>query len=222
MRLLQFGDSVLPVGAFSFSNGLESAIQANVVNDRATLKEFVATATEQAARSDGIALLEAHRAAMRGDLDRVLFIDGAVHNRKLNEEIRTMTIRMGRKLGEMCHHVLKNPLMEQWLTAIKQDKTPGTYPVGQAIVFAILGLSEYDAFAVHQYGVASMMLSAALRLMKIHHLDGQAILFEVNSATEQAFERAAQATLDDMAVFAPVMDILTAVHVKSHVRMFMN
>ena len=38
LRLLQFGDSMLPVGAFSFSNGLESAVQQGVVHDAATLR----------------------------------------------------------------------------------------------------------------------------------------------------------------------------------------
>ena len=33
MRLLQFGDSMLPVGAFAFSNGLEAAIQQRVIDD---------------------------------------------------------------------------------------------------------------------------------------------------------------------------------------------
>lgn len=222
MRVLQFGDSVLPVGAFSFSNGLESAIQTGVVRDRETLKEFVLTATQQAALGDGIALLEAHRAALVEDFSRIVTADWAVHNRKLNEEMRLMTIRMGRKLGEMCHHILSDPLMERWLAAIQENASPGTYPVGQALAFALLGLSERDAFAVQQYGIASMMLSAALRLMKLHHLDSQAILFEVNAAAEAMYETVITATLDDMSAFAPVMDILAATHVKSHVRMFMN
>ena len=33
MRLLQFGDSVLPVGSFSFSNGIEAAVQQRIVHD---------------------------------------------------------------------------------------------------------------------------------------------------------------------------------------------
>ena len=48
MRALQFGDSMLPVGAFSFSNGLESAVQESVVHDLDTLRQFVKTATRQA------------------------------------------------------------------------------------------------------------------------------------------------------------------------------
>jgi urease accessory protein UreF len=64
--VLQFGDSMLPIGGFSFSGGLESAIQKGVVTDVASLGEFTRTAVEQAARGDGIAIVCAHRAALAG------------------------------------------------------------------------------------------------------------------------------------------------------------
>jgi urease accessory protein len=222
MRVLQFGDSMLPVGAFSFSNGVESAVQTGIVYDLDTLRQFVHTATEQAATCDGIAVLAAHRGARRPDFARIVAADRAVLHRKMNEEMRVMTMRMGRKLAEMTVHVLPAPIVSDWLAAIKTRETPGTYPVGQALVFAALGLSEQDAFAVHQYGVATMMLSAALRVMKINYLDAQAILFEINGSAALAYEQVAKAELEDMSAFAPVMDVLAAVHVKSQVRMFMN
>jgi urease accessory protein len=223
MRAIQFGDSMLPVGAFSFSNGLESAVQTGVVHDLATLRQFVQTATEQAALGDGIALLEAHRGAKTNDLTRIISADRAVYCRKLNEEMRTMVVRMGRKLAELAVHVVPDAaIVNDWLASIKSGQTPGAYPVGQALVFATLGLSERDAFAVHQYGVASMILGAALRLMKISYLDAQSILFEVNKAAVCAYERVCCAVLDDMSAFAPVMDIMAAVHVKSRVRLFMS
>lgn len=222
MRLLQFGDSVLPVGAFSFSNGLESAIEKRLVHDPDTLRQFMLTAVHQAASADGIALIEAHRAARVGDLERIIAADHAVHLRKLNEEMRTMTARMGRKLGEMADYVLHEPLITEWLERIRRRETPGTLPVALALAFASLELPESDAFAAHQYGVATMMLGAALRLMKLHYLEGQAIVFEVNAAAEEEYARASAASLDDMATFAPTADILAAIHVRSHVRMFMN
>ena len=222
MRILQFGDSMLPVGAFSFSNGLEAAVQVGMVHDLDTLRQFVHTATEQAATGDGIAVLAAHRGARTGASDLIVEADRAVYHRKLNEEMRTMTVRMGRKLAELAVHVLSAPGVNDWLAAIKVGNTPGTYPVGQALVFTALGLAEQDAFAVHQYGVASMMLGAALRLLKVNYLDAQAILFEINSAAASDYERVRGAALQDMSTFAPVMDVLAAVHVKSTVRMFMN
>ena len=222
MRLLQFGDSVLPVGSFSFSNGLEPAIQQKVVRDPDSLREFVQTVLAQAATTDGIALLEAHRAALSADLDRIVRADQALSLRKLNEEMRTMTVRMGRKLGELAKHVAPTPLSEYWLLRIERGETPGTFPVGLALVFQGVGLDEREAFAAHQYGLATMMLGAAVRLMKLNYLDAQVILFDINAVAGDAYERVASATLDDMAAFAPVVDILAAIHVKSHVRMFMN
>jgi len=66
-RMLQFGDSMFPIGAFAFSGGLESAVQKRVVTDAPSLLAFARTAVEQANRGDGIALLWAHRAARTGE-----------------------------------------------------------------------------------------------------------------------------------------------------------
>ncbi|MBL9122910.1 MAG: urease accessory protein UreF [Planctomycetaceae bacterium] len=222
MRVLQFGDSVLPVGAFSFSGGLESAVQLGAVRDLASLREFVQTAAEQAASGDGIALLHAQRAARAGDLGRIRRIDQSVLNRKLNEETRTMTVRMGRKLAELAEHVIPSDVVASWLAAIRAGETPGSYPVAQALVFAALQLGERDAFAAHLYGVTSMMISASLRLMKISYLDAQSILFEVNSWAHAAYEQVAAAALEDMQTFAPLADIAAAAHLKAEIRMFMN
>lgn len=222
LHVLQFADSALPVGAFSFSNGLESAIHHGVVRDGASLKRMVLSATQQAATLDGIALLVAHRAARAADMHAVVAVDQAVYQRKLNEEMRTMTVRMGRKLGELGVHVVGTPLLADWVAAIKSTMTPGTFPVGFALVTSGLGIAARDAFAAHQYGVASMMLGAALRLMRISFFDTQAILREVNETAAEMYERVQADTLDDMRSFAPVVDILAAAHVKAHVRMFMN
>ncbi len=97
MRVLQFGDSVVPVGSFSFSNGVEPAVQQGIVHDLATLQAFVATALEQAATCATGSRCSARTVRPRrgGDLQTVMRADLAVHNRKLNEEMRLMTVRMG-------------------------------------------------------------------------------------------------------------------------------
>lgn len=222
VRILQLGDSMLPVGAFSFSNGLESAVQHRVVHDLTTLRQYVGTATRQAANADGIALLVAHRAALAGDDALVLAADRAVLIRKLNEEARSMTLRMGRKLVELADRLLATPRLGAWLALIRQGETPGTHPVALALALAEQGVGERDAFEVHQYGVATMMIGAALRLMRMSYLDGQSILYEVNGAVAEHYAHVRTSTLDDMATFSPVADILSACHLKARVRLFMG
>ena len=223
LTALQLGDSTLPVGSFSFSNGLETAVQQGVVHNATTLEEFIRTAVEQAATGDGIALLEAHRGTLSGDLQRIIRADHASYNRKMNEEIRVMATRMGKKLAEMALHISPgHSILLEWLHHVKTGAIPGTYATAQGVVFAGLELPEQVAFAVQQYGVASMMVGAALRVVKMNYLDGQKILINVNQLAATAYHRVKERTIDDMAGYAPMNDIFAGIHVKSKVRMFMN
>ncbi len=133
-----------------------------------------------------------------------------------------MTVRMGRKLSELAVAVIDDAINRDWLDRIRQGATPGTHPVSLAVAMASLGADPRDAFAAQQYGVATTILGAALRLMRLSFLDTQRILRQAMAAVPQLCEEAADAGLDDMSGFAPMNDILAAIHVKSYVRMFMN
>ncbi|EME20234.1 urease accessory protein UreF [Rhodococcus qingshengii] len=222
MRMMQFSDSMFPVGSFSFSNGLESAVAQGIVTGGPSLWEFVLSAAHQGATCDGIAVLAAHRGATAGDFSAILAADHAVIERKLNEEARTMSTRMGKKLAELGGRLAGETLFNKWLAAIASGETPGTYPVGLGIAFAEMGSPEEDAFTVNQYGVAMTLLGAALRIVRVDHLATQEILFEVNQSAGREYAAVRDYGLDDMSNFAPMIDILAAVHVKAHVRMFMN
>ncbi|WP_436876725.1 urease accessory protein UreF [Siccibacter turicensis] len=222
VRVLQFGDSMLPVGAFSFSCGVESAIQVGLVHDVETLKAFVETSLNQAAHCDAIGLAHAHRALMEGNREQILRVDREILNRKLNDESRVMTQRMGKKLLEMTVHVIDAEVLTWWLGNIKAGATPGCFPVSQALIMGVQGVTAQEAIAMHQYGVAMTILSAAQRLMRITHFDSQKILFEVNKSIPDFCELAANAEISEIASYTPLIDILAAVHVDAHVRLFMN
>jgi len=132
-----------------------------------------------------------------------------------------MTVRMGHKLGEVGVAAAEAPMLAGWLDSARDAATPGTYPVGLGVLFADLGSPETDAFAVHQYGVAMMTLSAALRLMRIDHCQVQAILRETTRIADDEYRAVRRASLSDMASFTPLADILAAIHLQSHVRLFM-
>jgi urease accessory protein len=201
---------------------LESAIQEGVVTDAATLRAYARTALEQASRGDCIALIAAHRAATTADVDALARIDAQVYARKLSDEARTMSVRMGKKFTEMGVDVVGAQLLRIWRECIEKSVTPGCYPIAMAISFAVQDLPAIQAFVVHQYGVATTILGAALRLMKVSHIETQKILYELTRPEVGMYEAAAAARLSDMASFAPMTDILAAVHTRAHVRLFMS
>jgi urease accessory protein len=221
-HLLQFSDSTLPVGAFAFSQGLESALQLGVVTDAGSLKNYLALILRQAAHMDCIALLHAHRAACRGDYEGIREADHALWARRVGEEQQLMLARMGKKFAELTLAIMPVPLLERWLADVNGGTMPGCFPVAQAIGFASLQIDEAEAFVMHQYGLSSMILNAALRLMRIDHLTTQKLLFESQAVADRHYESVRALDLDEMSGFAPVYDVIVAHHTRTHLRLFMN
>lgn len=222
MHLLQFTDSTFPVGTFSFSNGLETAAYEGLVHDAETLRGFVGSQAVQAAFSDGVAAIHAHRAYIRGDYDAVAEADRTLLAFKMNAEARLMLQRMGKKLAELSSRLFGSELISRWLGDIRDDRVPGTYPVGQGMAYAAAGVNEKEMFCAHQYGVVNMVLSAALRCVRVSHYDTQKILFDLAAHAGELYDEASRMELRDMNAFFPQLDILASLHEKGTMRMFMN
>lgn len=222
MRLLQFTDSTFPVGTFSFSNGLETASFEKTVHDAGTLEAFTWAQAVQAAYSDGVAAIHTHRAFLRGDYDEIAKADNMLMLFKMNAEARLMLTRMGKKLAELAVHLFDNELITRWLEDIPANRVPGTYPVGQGMAYAAAGVDERSTFCAHQYGVINMVLSAALRCVRVSHYDTQKILFKLSERVESLYEEASKMELTEMNAFFPQLDILASLHEKGNMRMFMN
>lgn len=222
MRLLQFTDSTFPVGTFSFSNGLETASFEHIVHDAATLEAFTRSQARQAAFSDGVAAILTHRAYLKGDYEACRECDRYLIMFKMNAEARLMITRMGKKLAELAVKLFDDKMISQWLADINGGVTPGTYPVAQGMTFAAAGVGERDLFCSHQYGIINMVLSAALRCLRVSHYDTQLILERLSNEVEGFYEEARQMEAQDMNAFYPELDIIASLHEKGNMRMFMN
>ncbi|MCH5277180.1 MAG: urease accessory protein UreF [Desulfovibrionaceae bacterium] len=258
-RILQFGDSMLPTGAFAFSGALEAAVQTRAVHDAETLRQFVESAVEQAASGDAVGMAWALRAARGAGTDSRAWallgaVDEALFVRKAPEEARAMLTRTGAKLAELGAAVTASPLAARWLERIRAGATPGTSPVSMAVLFAAMGgaaapatadgagacattapgqnfrdgdsrqddLLVRDALIVHLYGVMTGILNAALRLMRLTHVETQSLLYRLAGRLDDLAARAAAAPLENMSAYAPMTDILSAIHARAHVRLFMS
>lgn len=222
MRLAQLTDSALPVGAFSFSNGLETAAQTGLVHDAATLEEYVRDIVRQTVRTDGIAALHAYRSRLREDYDGIVEADRALMLCKMNAEARQMLRRMGRKLAELATLLVDDAAMSRWLDDAKRGAAEGSYPVAQGILFAACGIAERGLVASHCYGSANMALSAALRCVRVSHYDTQRILYRLSGQADALYDEIRDMEIDEMHAFAPQADILASMHEKGMSRMFMN
>lgn len=222
MRMLQFADSAFPIGSFAFSDGLETAVSEGLVVDAETLDRYTEAIARRTAHTDAVAALHAAHACRRHDYTAVWNADAALLRTKLNDEARQMQRRTGRKLTELAAALFDDPLLKQWHTDIKAERTPGCCPVAQGILFAVCGLSDEALFATIVYGAANRVLNAALRCVRVSHIDTQRILTGLEDRIGTFYEETTDMELEDMYAFTPQIDLLAALHEKGAGRLFMN
>lgn len=221
-RLAWISDSALPTGAFSFSLGLEGAVESGLVSDLSSLEEYTIGALYGAAECDGVAMLEAYRAIADGDHTRVKDADAHLLSFKAGEEAREMTLRMGRRLIELIHSICPTPLTEEFYGEVVEGTIAGCYPTAQALAGYALGIGERALYAAHLYGVANTILSAALRLMRLSHYDTQAIIYRLAPLCERLYDLYGSRTMEEMTSFIPTLELAASLHERGIGRLFMN
>ena len=222
LRLLQLSDSALPVGGFSFSNALESAVAYGVVHDAFTLEAFTLAAMRLASTTDCVAARVAYEAVMKQDFESMLRADETLIARKLTTEQRLMSQRMGRKMTELAAGFVEDAILSRWAEAVAIAATPATCAVTQGVVFSACGVEARSLFVAMLYGVETLICNAALRLMRITHHSTQRIIFELSNRVDELWQESITLGIDDMYGFAPQLDLLVSLHEKGRSRMFMN
>jgi urease accessory protein len=106
LRLIWLASPALPVGGFSYSEGLEAAVEAGRVHDEASAGEWLAQQLHASlARADLGVVGAAVMAARANDGDRLAQLDAWVRQTRETSELRQQTEQMGRSLAEWARSV---------------------------------------------------------------------------------------------------------------------
>ena len=133
LQLMWLASPALPVGGFSYSEGLEAAVEAGLVHDEATAAGWLSQQLPLTlARSDAAALAEACRAWAAHDEAAVRALNAWVSQTRETAELRLQAEQMGRSLLE-------------WL-----KNGPHATDARQSHRFAALHINHIDNFLVHQ------------------------------------------------------------------------
>ncbi len=219
-RLMQLCDSALPVGGFSFSCALESAAAQGMLRSADDIEEYAGSVLRLTLLSDGVAALHALRHA--NSIAELCHTDRELYAIKASAEMRSMSTRMGRKLAELSAQLIPCHDTRRWLDCIAEGSTKGCYATTQGLIFSLCDAAEQDLFSAVGYGAASMVVGAALRLLRVTHHQTQQILFSFAPLIEALYAQARNLPLHQMQGFAPQLDILSSLHERGLQRMFMS
>ncbi len=213
LRLIWLASPALPVGGFSYSEGLEAAVDSGRVTHEASAGDWLVDQLHLAlARSDLAALAQAVRALRAGDMDRLHALDAWVLRTRETSELRQQAMQMGRSLV-------------QWLKSLGTPPAPQappdpTYPIAFALAASPCGASVRAIVLAFAFGWAENMTQAAIKSVPLGQSAGQRILARLAAQIPAATDHALSLGDDERQAFSPMLAILSARHEHQYSRLF--
>lgn len=219
VRLLTWLSPAFPVGGFSYSHGLEQAVEAGLVTSLATTIDWIATiVTDGAGRADAALLLEAHRAA--DDPDRLDATAALADVLRPTAELALEASGQGNAFLATVAAAWPDPWADAWKARLKRQGRGLAYPVAVGAVTARAGIAEAEALAAYLQAFAANLVSAAVRLVPLGQTDGQRALAALEPVILAAAEAALARPFADLGSAAPMVDWCSMTHETQYTRLF--
>lgn len=231
---MQQADSFFPSGAVAWSWGLETLISESALGTQAPtgrrrervkagrgdeVQTFIEGQVRYRWASFDRAFLSA---AWRGaaDLDQVNLLDREVEALTLAAEARQGSRRIGQALLGV-HDALGTAGADEYLRRVSAGQAPAHVAVVQGLVWCRLGLPLAHAEAASVHGLCTGLVSAALRLGVLGHVDAQRVLGGLQPVLAEVLAEAAPEP-EYAASFIPMAEIAVMRHETQDLRLFSN
>lgn len=222
LALMQLSDAALPIGRHAHAMGLEVLLREGRVATPASLRQMIVSALMRgAARADGAATALAHDALRARDLRALKAVDARLDLLKLTKPAQDASRRCGNRLAALAPLLGTDAILTQYVADVAARRTPGHLAVVSGAIAAGAGIGRAEAVLAEMRGVATMILSAAVRLDIVPATASQGMLtglaLEIIAATEIALHTAP----DDMECSAAAgLEIASMRHARDDGRLF--
>jgi urease accessory protein len=194
LHLLQLANPTLPVGAYSYSEGLETLVQAGTVIDQQSLHHWLAQELQYGAiRLEAIALVKAYQSLQSGDLASLQSWNQWLSAFRETEELREQSWQMGRSLTRLLSHI--QPELQPQIEACGQ---PCNFAIAFALAASHWQIDAQTAVLGYLHSWLSNLVNAGVRLIPLGQTPGQQLLLHLYPQLQQTAESVLQAGEDEI------------------------
>lgn len=217
LQLMWLASPALPIGAFSYSEGLESAIDQGWVSDAQTATQWLVDQLHLSQSRGDMALIAQAIPAWRAmNTQRLKTLNQWVLATRESAEMRLQTEQMGRSLFDWLRNLERlTPLQTDCVQAM-----PHTYPVVMALALSQTGADAQTALYSYAFGWAENMTQAALKAVPLGQNAGQRMLAQLVKNIPKAVDRALTTSDEHRQNFSPMLAIASAQHEIQYSRLF--
>jgi urease accessory protein len=217
LQLIWLASPALPVGGFSYSEGLEAAVERAGVATESIASDWLSDQLQLSlARSELPVIAQAIAAWRADDVPRITQLNDWLLQTRETSELRAQTEQMGRSLVEWLRN--HDGVSAAHIAACAQ--LPPTYPVTFALAASQTAAGVRDCLLAYAFGWAENMVQAALKSVPLGQSAGQRILARLARNITVAVEAALALGDDDRQAFSPMLAILSSQHETQYSRLF--
>ena len=217
IRLLQLASPVLPVGAYSYSQGLESAVETGTVRDESSAAVWIDDALMQVvARFEGPILLRMLAAMAQSEPDELYALNRLFLASRESAELRAETVQMGRSLSRLLGELEQTGPSAAVLGALEEP----AYPCAWACAAVAFELTHAEAYAGYLWSWTENQVLAAVKLVPLGQSAGQRILAQLASRISSIATTAENSAEQQLTNFAPGLAIASSMHETQYTRLF--
>ena len=231
LQLIWLASPALPIGGFSYSEGMEAAVDAALVKDEETAAAWLLGQLHLTlARADLAVLAQAIPAWQQRDMRRIDELDAWVLQTRETSEFRQQTEQMGRSLVEWLKSVRPELISAVRAEPVEALAGPSTssgrtelfysYPIAFALAASATGASTRDCLLAFAFGWAENMVQAALKSVPLGQSAGQRVLGRLSRDIPDAVDVALALHDEARQAFSPMLAILSARHETQYSRLF--
>ncbi|WFU20722.1 urease accessory protein UreF [Bradyrhizobium sp. CB3481] len=217
-RLMTWLSPSFPVGAFSYSSGIEWSVEAGDITDAAALRDWLdAMLGDGSGFCDAVFLAQAHRAASEQDISALREIAELAAAFVPSRERQLETSTQGRAFIDIARAAWPCDGLDGLVAACGGDTV---YPVAVGIVSAAHGVPLAPALHAFLHAVVSNWISAGARLVPLGQTDSQRILASLEADVAATARRALESSLDDLGSATFRADLASLRHETQYTRLF--
>lgn len=215
--LLAWNSPAFPIGGFSYSHGLETAVEAGTVANATDAREYIACVLRHGGGFvDAVLFVHAYRAAGdAGLLDEVAELGAAF---RASCETALESRQQGQAFLDVTRRAWPHAGLERFTQA--HAGRPVAHAIVGGLAAALHGAGLRSALVAYLHGVAANLVSAALRLVPLGQTDGQVATARLAGVIDAVSGRALACPLEDLGTSAPMLELASLHHETLYTRLF--
>lgn len=217
-RLMAWLSPAFPVGAFSYSSGLEWAVEAGDVTNAGSLQRWLRTVIAQGnGFCDGVFFVQSYHAIVNEDEALLQSVAELAAAFTPSKERQLETTAQGQAFLQTARAAWPCPALERF---VSRWAGATAYPVAVAVTAAGHGVPLEPALHAYLHAVTANLVSAGVRLIPLGQTEGQRLLAALMETIQDTSDRALAATLEDLGSGAFRADLASMRHESQYTRLF--